>query len=278
MTPGLVRVAVLGLVVLTFVLICMVLGAFAGLMAGLLGIGGGLIIVPVLVFVLPVFQDLPPEQVMIVAVASSLCSIIFTCSSSAWAHHQLRHISWNYTPALMIGAAIGAALTGYLAHLIDAHILKKIFGCAVLFLGLRMLINRVSMNRRPLPANGLLGFYSIFLATLASLLGIGGGALYVPMLTHFSVGVRHAIGSAAIIGFVIACFATSGYVMAGWQQFEDKVGYVGYVYWPAVAAIVTTSLIAAQYGAKLTSRLPVDRIKKIFGVFLLLVSARMLFS
>jgi uncharacterized membrane protein YfcA len=98
------------------------------------------------------------------------------------------------------------------------------------------------------------------------------------MLTHFSVGVRHAIGSAAIIGFVIACFATSGYVMAGWQQFEDKVGYVGYVYLPAVAAIVTTSLFAAQYGAKLTSRLPVDRIKKIFGVFLLLVSARMLFS
>jgi uncharacterized membrane protein YfcA len=256
----------------------MFLGAFAGLMAGLLGIGGGLIIVPVLVFLLPIFQSLPPEQVMVVAIASSLCSIIFTCSSSAWAHHQLHHISWNYTPALLIGAAIGAAITGYLAHLIDANILKKIFGCAVLFLGLRMLINPVSIHRRPLPANPVLSLFSVGLSTLASLLGIGGGALYVPMLTHFSVGVRHAIGAASIVGFVIACFATSGYVISGWKQFEDKVGYLGYVYWPAVVGIVSTSLIAAQYGAKLTSYLPVEKIKKIFGIFLLIVSARMLLS
>lgn len=278
MAPGLVEVAVVGLAVLTFVLICMLLGAIAGLMAGLLGIGGGLIIVPALVFILPIFQQLPSEQVIVVAVATSLCSIIFTCSSSAWAHHKLRHISWGYTPILLVGAAIGAVITGYFAHFINANILKKIFGFAVLFLGLRMFINQVSSSRRPLPQKSILGLMSIVLAMLASLLGIGGGALYVPMLTHFSVGVRHAIGAASIIGFVIACFATSGYVVAGWQQFHDEIGYIGYVYWPAVLAIVATSLIAAQFGAKLTSRLPVDKIKKIFGVFLLIVSARMLLS
>lgn len=263
---------------LTFVLICMVLGAIAGLMAGLLGIGGGLIIVPVLVILLPVFQNVPPEQVMVVAIATSLCSIIFTCASSAWAHHKLHHISWNYTPTLLVGAAIGAAMTGYFAHLIDANILKKLFGFAVLYLGVRMLLNHVNVKRRELPAQGILGGISVLLSTLASLLGIGGGALYVPMLSYFSIGVRHAIGSASIIGFVIACFATSGYVMAGWQQYADRVGYIGYVYWPAVVGIVLTSLVAAQLGAKLTSRLPVEKIKKIFGVFLLIVSARMLLS
>lgn len=263
---------------LTFIVVCIVLGAVAGLMAGLLGIGGGLVIVPALVFLLPIFQTLPAEQVLVVAVATSLCSIIFTCASSSFAHQRLRHINWNYTPALLIGAAIGAALTGYLAHLIDPVLLKKIFGLAVLFLGGRMLLNRESSSRRSLPHVGILGGISVGLSTLASLLGIGGGALYVPMLTYFSVGVRHAIGCAAIIGFVIACFATTGYVMAGWQQFAEKPGYFGYVYWPAVVAVVTTSLVAAQIGAKLTSRWPVARIKKIFGVFLLLVSARMLLS
>ena len=167
------------------------LGAIAGLMAGLLGIGGGLIIVPALVFLLPIFQDLPPELVMVVAVATSLCSIIFTCASSAWAHQKLHHISWDYTPTLLIGAAIGAA---------------------------------------------------------------------------------------AIIGFVIACFATTGYVMAGWEQTANHAGYIGYVYWPGVAGIVATSLVAAQFGARLTNWIPVEKIKKIFGVFLLIVSVRMLFS
>ncbi len=262
---------------LTFFFICMGLGAFAGLMAGLLGIGGGLIIVPALVFLLPMFQDIPPQQVMVVAVATSLGSIIFTCASSSWAHHRLHHIDWRYTPSLLLGAAIGAMLTGYFAHLIDPAFLKKFFGIAVLYLGYRMLRTKRSHQRRPLPQLPVLTGISSLLAICASLLGIGGGALYVPMLSYFSVGVRHAIGAAALVGFIIACMATSGYVVAGWHQIQ-QFGYIGYVYVPAVLGIVTTSLVAAQFGAKLTSRLPVEKIKKIFGVFLLIVSARMLLS
>ena len=265
---------------LTFFFICMGLGAFAGLMAGLLGIGGGLIIVPALVFLLPIFQDIPPQQVMVVAVATSLGSIIFTCASSSWAHHRLHHIDWRHTPSLLLGAAIGAMLTGYFAHLIDPAFLKKFFGIAVLYLGYRMLRTKRSHQRRPLPQLPVLTGMSSLLAICASLLGIGGGALYVPMLSYFSVGVRHAIGAAALVGFIIACMATSGYVVAGWHQIQQfgYIGYIGYVYVPAVLGIVTTSLVAAQFGAKLTSRLPVEKIKKIFGVFLLIVSARMLLS
>lgn len=254
------------------------LGALAGLMAGLLGIGGGLIIVPALVFLLPLFQDLAPQQVMVVAVATSLASIIFTCASSAWAHHRLEHINWNFTASLLLGAAIGAVSIGYFAHLLDANWLKTFFGLAVLFLAVRMLIKNNHKNLRPLPANQYLVFISIVLASCSSLLGIGGGALYVPMLTYFSVEVRQAIGSASVIGFVIACTATAGYVLAGLAKFTLSSGYLGFVYLPAMLGVISTSWLAAQFGAKLTSRLPVDRIKKIFGVFLLIVSARMLLS
>lgn len=278
MLADLIQVVVVGIAVLTFVLICMTLGIVAGIMAGLLGIGGGLIIVPALVYLLPVFLNIPIEQVMVVAVASSLCSIIVTSASSAWAHQKLHHINWDYTRTLMLGAAIGAILTGYLADLINPNILKKLFAVVVLVLALRMLFNILNSSGNSLPGKSVLTGISVLLSTCSSLLGIGGGALYVPMLSHYSVGVRQAIGSAAIVGFVIACLATTGYILAGWAEFADTPGFLGYVYLPAVLGVVSTSLFAAPFGAQLTDRLPVRLIKKIFGVFLLLVSARMMFS
>lgn len=278
MSLGWIEVVVAENAVLTFVLICMFIGIVAGILAGLLGIGGGLIIVPVLVYLLPLFLPIPGEQVMIVAVASSLCSIIVTSASSAWAHHKLHHIQWDFTWTLMAGAALGAVLTGYLAHLLNPIILKKLFAIVVLVLALRQLLNIKPVGGKTLPTKAALGVISVVLSTCSSLLGIGGGALYVPMLSHYSVGVRQAIGSASIVGFVIACLATSGYVMAGWSAFANTPGYLGYVYIPAVIGVVSTSSLAAQLGARLTDKLPVSLIKKIFGFFLLLVSARMLFS
>jgi uncharacterized membrane protein YfcA len=207
-----------------------------------------------------------------------LCSIIVTSASSAWAHHKLQHIQWDYTWILMAGAAVGAVLTGYLAHLLNPSILKKLFALVVFVLALRLLLNILTSSGKSLPGKAALSVISVVLSTCSSLLGIGGGALYVPMLSHYSIGVRQAIGSASIVGFVIACLATSGYVMAGWAAFAATPGYLGYVYIPAVLGGVSTSSFAAQLGARLTDKLPVSLIKKIFGFFLLLVSARMMFS
>ena len=267
-----------GSTVLTFILICMALGALAGLLAGLLGIGGGLVIVPLLTVLLPLYGIVPAEHVMLVAVATSLATIVITCSSSTRAHHRLHNIPWRLAPAVLMGAAAGAVTVGSFAHLVNGQFLQWFFACAVALIGLRMIFSQMASGLRPLPTRPVLALISAFLASIASLLGIGGGALYVPMLNFFSVDMRRAIGLAAVSGLVIAIFAVIGYVSSGWSYYAFADGFVGFVYLPAVAAVVSTSMLAAPLGAKLTQVLPVLRIKRIFGLFLLLVSAKMMFS
>lgn len=268
----------MGSTVLTFILICMALGALAGLLAGLLGIGGGLVIVPLLTVLLPLYGIVPAEHVMLVAVATSLATIVITCSSSTRAHHRLHNIPWRLAPAVLLGAAAGALTVGSFAHLVNGQFLQWFFACAVALIGLRMIFSQMASGLRSLPTRPVLALISAFLASIASLLGIGGGALYVPMLNFFSVDMRRAIGLAAVSGLVIAIFAVIGYVSSGWSYYAFADGFVGFVYLPAVAAVVSTSMLAAPLGAKLTQVLPVLGIKKIFGLFLLLVSAKMMFS
>lgn len=267
-----------GKTVLIFMLICMALGALAGLLAGLLGIGGGLVIVPLLTFLLPRYGIVPDEHVMLVAVATSLATIVITCSASTRAHHRLNNIPWRLAPPLLAGAAVGALTVGSFAHLVNGDFLQLFFACAVALLGVRMIFSQIASGLRPLPAKPVLALISSLLASIASLLGIGGGALYVPTLNFFSVDMRRAIGLAAVAGLVIAIFAVIGYVSSGLAYYAFADGFVGFVYLPAVAAVVSTSMLAAPLGAKLTQVLPVLRIKKIFGLFLLVVSAKMMFS
>ncbi len=263
---------------LTFFLICMMLGALAGLLAGLLGIGGGLVIVPLLTLLLPLYHIVPAEHVMLVAVATSLATIVITCASSTRAHHRLHNIPWQLAPAVLTGAAAGALLVGSFAYLVNGRVLQLFFGIAVALIGLRMLFSQAASGVRVLPAKPVLAIISAVLASIASLLGIGGGALYVPVLNFFSVNMRRAIGLAAVTGLVIAIFAVIGYVSSGWSYYSFADGFVGFVYLPAVVAVVSTSMLAAPLGAKLTQKLPVLRIKRIFGLFLLVVSAKMILS
>ncbi|CAM3902551.1 sulfite exporter TauE/SafE family protein [Rheinheimera salexigens] len=263
---------------LTVILITLVLGAVVGFLAGLLGIGGGLIIVPALVMLLPAYGIIAPENAMVVAIATSLASIIVTASSSVLAHHRRDNVPWSIATAVLIGAAIGATIVGYFAHNISDDILKRVFAVAVLLLALRSLGSRKTIGNKPLPSKGWLGFISAVLGGIASLLGIGGGALFVPLLNYFSVDMRRAIGCAAASGIAIAVFGSIGYVLAGWQHYSLAQGFIGYIYLPVLAGIVTTSIFMAPVGARITQRLPLLAIKRVFGVFLILVSVKMMFS
>lgn len=263
---------------LTVILISIVLGAVVGFFAGLLGIGGGLIVVPVLLMLLPAFDVVPIEHAMLVAVATSLASIIITASSSVYEHHRWGNVPWSLASTIMLGSAFGAWLVGYMAHNIRGDILQLIFGIAVLLLALRMLWSRSALGKKALPHNGIIMLISSVLGGIASLLGIGGGALFVPMLNYFSVDMRRAIGCAAASGIAIAVFGTLGYVIAGWQHYELSQGFVGYIYLPVLCGIVLASVFTAPIGARLTQRLPVLAMKRVFGVFLLLVSAKMILS
>lgn len=249
-----------------------------GFLAGLLGIGGGLILVPVLLMLLPQLNIVPTEHAMLVAIATSLASIIVTAASSVRAHHRWGNVPWSLAALLMAGAAAGAWCVGYFAHNISGDLLQLIFGIAMILLAMRMLGSRSTIGKRPLPSPVWLVSLSSVLGGIASLLGIGGGALFVPMLNYFSVDMRRAIGCATASGIAIAIFGTFGYVLAGWQHYQLDQGFVGYIYLPALFGIISTSVLTAPYGAHLTQRLPVLAIKRVFGVFLLLVAAKMIFS
>jgi len=147
-----------------------------------------------------------------------------------------------------------------------------------LLLSLRMLGSRSAVGKKTLPGTASIVSMSAFLGGIASLLGIGGGALFVPVLNYFSIDMRRAIGCAAASGIAIAVFGTLGYVVAGWQHYQFADGFVGYIYLPALLGIVTTSVFTAPLGAKLTVKLPVLTIKRVFGIFLLLVAAKMMLS
>lgn len=263
---------------LSIFFITLLLGAAVGFLAGLLGIGGGLVVVPVLVVLLPAFDVVTPADAILIAVATSLASIIVTAISSVRAHHKMDNVPWHIATPVVVGAAIGAWCVGYFAHLIGGEVLQLIFGIAMLLLAFRMLGSRSVLGSKTLPGRPLTAAISVVLGGLASLLGIGGGALFVPVLNYYSVDMRRAIGCAAASGIAIAAFGTLGYVIAGWRHYQFEQGFIGYIYLPALLGIVSTSVFTAPFGARMTQRLPLLTVKRVFGVFLLLVSVKMIFS
>ncbi|KMT66939.1 sulfite exporter TauE/SafE family protein [Catenovulum maritimum] len=264
----------LGLLILS----CAILGSAVGFLAGLLGIGGGLVIVPILSIILLEFEVLPADLVVVTAIATSLASILFTSTSSAIAHHKNENVPWNIAPWIMTGVAIGALISGFMAALLPEKIVRWVFVISVLLIGLKMLLGTKSTNTtdRPMPNKGLLTLLTSIIGSLAAMIGIGGGALLVPLLTYFSIDMKKAIGCAAACGIVIALFGSVGYISTGNKHLNLAEGFAGFVYLPALFGIVCTSWFTAPLGAKATQYLPVSIIKKIFAILLFAMAANML--
>lgn len=261
--------------VLILFLACLALGSIVGVMAGLLGIGGGLIIVPALLFMLTYLLQLEVEHAMPMAIASSLATVIFTGLSSARTHWGLGNINKNIVLYIAIGIALGASVGAYVAAQISGVLLKRVFALLVILLALQMVFGRnaVSSSTLSKPALSGLGLGSGF---IASLMGIGGGALLVPTLVWFQTNIKTAIGCSALCGVVIALFGTISFVLSGYNSPYLPAYSLGYVYIPAVIGIVISSVICAPIGARLTAKLDTKKIKNVFAVFLVLVSIRMI--
>ncbi len=261
--------------ILIFFLCCLVLGSVVGVLAGLLGIGGGLVIVPAFIYMLQHLLGIGIEHGMPMAIATSLSTVIFTGLSSARVHYKLGNIDKKIVVLCAIGIAIGASLGAYSATLISGVLLQRIFAGLVILVALQMMFgrNRVSQIRL-----GKVMLTSIGLSTgfIAALMGIGGGALIVPVLVWFQVNIKKAIGCAALCGVVIAAFGTASFIISGWNAPYLPAYSLGYVYLPATLGIVMTSMITAPIGAKLTARLDTKKLKRIFAVFLVIVSIRMI--
>lgn len=256
-------------------IIFVIIGTLVGLLAGLLGIGGGLVIVPVLVYVLPTL-GVAPELIMPISLATSLATIVFTSMSATRAHHKNHNIPWSVAKQLMFFIAIGAMSGAYIAELLSNETLKNIFAVAVILLASYMLFSIRVTKAKPLPGKVGIGIIGLGTGILSSLMGIAGGAILVPLLTYYSMSIRHAIGTATVCGFVVAVFGATGYVIAGLDQPNLPEWSIGYIYLPALLGVISTSSFVAPIGVKLAAKLPVKTLKKGFAGFLILVAIKMM--
>ncbi|MGD2073446.1 MAG: sulfite exporter TauE/SafE family protein [Gammaproteobacteria bacterium] len=243
------------------------LGLFAGAIAGLLGVGGGLIIVPILV-ALYTLQGFPPASLVQLAVGTSLATIVFTALSSLGAHHRRGAVDWPVMAQLSAGIVLGAWLGGVLAHWMGGALLALAFGVFELLVAAQLSLGRPPAPHRTAPGRLRNGVAGVLIGALSALLGIGGGTLTVPYLVWHNVGVHRAIGTSAACGLPIALVGALGFALAGRGAANLPAGSSGYIYWPAVAAISVTSVAAAPLGARLAHRLDQARLKRVFALFI----------
>lgn len=253
------------------------MGAAAGTLAGLLGIGGGIIIVPVLALIFD-HQGIHENVLMHVSIGTSLATIAVTSISSIRTHHQHKAIDWpvfrRITPGILLGGLLGAVI----ARLIPGQDLRLIFGVFMLLVAAQMIIGNASRPQRQLPqALGMFVGGSI-IGSLSSLMGIGGGSMSVPFLTWCNMSIRQAIATSAAIGFPIAIAGVTGFILTGWGVEQRPVWSLGFVNIPAFLSIIAASTLFAPVGAKITHRISPQRLKKFFGLFLLVLGIKILYG
>ena len=256
-------------------IVCVALGAVVGVLAGLLGIGGGLIIVPALVYLLVEHLQLSLSVAMPMAIATSLSTIILTGLSSSRAHYKLGNLNFDIVLWCALGISAGAIIGAQIATSIPGEWLKSIFAYLVLAIAVQMVFGGRRESKHQMSPAILTGI-GFVTGLISSFMGIGGGALLVPALIWFKVNIKQAIGCASLCGLVIAVFGTASYIQAGWDNPYLPSGSVGFVYLPAMLGIVITSVFTARLGAKISHKLNTQVLKRIFAGFLVIVSFRML--
>jgi uncharacterized membrane protein YfcA len=250
-------------------------GIVAGLMAGLFGVGGGLIMVPILALVLGL-KGFPPEILMQVSIGTSLAVIAFTSISSTRSHHKrdgvVWPVFWRFAPGLVVGALIGA----WTAHLLSGVVLARMVGIGAILVAAKMVFDSKEVPQRPVPGGWVLAGAGTVIGWLSSLVGIGGGSLTVPFLNYCGIQMRQAVGTAAAGGIPIAWAGAVGFVIAGWGLAALPPGQLGYVSIPGFLSLVVASVLVAPLGAKLAHSLPQLVLKRAFALLLLVIGITML--
>lgn len=257
--------------------IYLALGAFAGTLAGLFGIGGGLIIVPVLIFSFGI-QGFSPEIATHMAVGTSLATIVFTSISSIRSHHILGGIRWDIFRPMAVGIVIGALLGAWTASLLSGPALELIIGVFVILMAIKMLLGVNPTPGRHVPGNQGLGVAGVVVGWISAIFGIGGGSLTVPYLSWCNVRMQQAVGTSAACGLPIAIAGAAGNALTGWQDSALPEYSFGFIYLPALIGIIATSVLFARVGAHLAHRLNASVLKRIFAIMLLLVGLRFLLN
>ncbi|WP_199065220.1 sulfite exporter TauE/SafE family protein [Chitinimonas sp. BJB300] len=252
-------------------------GCAAGFLAGLLGVGGGLIIVPALVAIFEA-NHFPPEHTLHIALGTSLASIIFTSISSLRAHHGRGAVQWTTVKGMAAGLALGTFGGAWLAAKIPSLGLKWFFVFFAYVVAAQMLSGFKPKPSRQLPGSSGLACAGGIIGTVSAFVGIGGGSMSVPFLTLCNMPLPAAIGTSAALGLPIALGGLAGYAFNGVGLSHLPAYSLGFVYLPALIGIVVASSLVAPLGATMAHRLPVARLKQCFAGLLILIASRMLYS
>jgi uncharacterized membrane protein YfcA len=256
----------------------LLLGCMTGFLAGLLGVGGGMLMVPFMTFLVS-HHGVDTALAVKMAIATSMATIMFTSLSSVRAHNSRRAIRWDLVRTLAPGITVMALLTGaFIYPLVNGTALAAMFALFVGFSATRMM-----MNTKPTASRGLPGTTGRFVAggiigSVSGLVGAGGGFISVPFMTWCNVPMHNAVATSAALGFPIALASTLGNVIGGWSVANPLPGGVGYLWRPALAVIATASVTFAPLGARVAHAMNVAQLKRIFALMLYALAAYMLYK
>lgn len=255
----------------------LVTGVASGVLAGLFGVGGGVVVVPALIFIFTRI-GLTPHWIPHLAVGTSLAAIVATGAASAYAHHRHGAVRWDLvarlSPGIVVGAWAGAAVAGALPDLW----LKRIFAVFLIYVGTHLLVRGAGRPARAMPGGAGMFAAGSGIGAVSALVGIGGGTLTVPFLHRVGIDMRRAVATSAACGVPIAVAGALGFMAVGFGREGLPGASTGFVYWPAVGAILLASVPTAPLGARLAHTLPVDLLKRVFAVLLLALGTRMLLT
>ncbi|HSH47447.1 MAG TPA: sulfite exporter TauE/SafE family protein [Halomonas sp.] len=251
------------------------LGALAGTLAGLFGIGGGLIIVPALVAAFAL-QGVAESVSMHLAVGTSLATILITGSSSAWGHFKRGSIRRDWFMLLLPGLLLGAVSGVFIAGSLSGGALGRLFGVFLLLVAGRLVLIKSARAGTVAPRRPLMTLAGAVIGAVSALFGIGGGALSVPWLIRCGATMPQAVGTSAACGLPIALFGAATFIATGWSEPELPPGALGFVMWPALLAIVAASVPFARVGVRLAHHLPARHLRLAFAALLIVVGLRFL--
>jgi uncharacterized protein len=255
----------------------LLLGLFVGFFAGLLGLGGGVILVPLLVFLFGA-QHFPADRVVHLALGTSLASIVFTNLSSVRAHHVRGAVRWDIVRDVAPSVVLGTLLGTFFADRLSSRYLAVIFTLFVTYSSLQLWLDRNPKPTRQLPGKWGLALAGMIVGGFSSLVGVAGGVITIPLLMRCNVPIRNCIGTAAAIGLPICIGGAAGYIVTGFSKTHLPPLSLGYVYLPALIGLVVGSFVTVPLGASIAHRISASLLKRIFAIILLLLAIKMAWS
>ena len=255
----------------------LLMGLFVGLFAGMLGIGGGVMLVPLLVFAFDA-QAFPADRIVHLALGTSLTTIIFTSVASLRAHHRHGAVRWDIVRAMAPALGLGVLLGTLVADQIPSRYLAIFFVAFVYYSASQLFLNIKPRPSRQLPGPNGLSAAGVIVGAVSSWVGAGGGVMTIPLMSMCNVPIRNAIGTSSALGFPIALAGAVGYVATGLDKDHLPALSLGYLYLPALAGVVVGTLVTVSYGARLAHSMPVTLLKRIFAVILFVLATRMLWT